>query len=174
MLRVILMSVLLLSAAPGWANEWADGWEGFYFGIGRGHGQGEDKTGKVLGETAVRSVFAGYLFDVGGTVLGGEVARSWASFPVFGAAQTDYLTDARAIFGEQLGSTLFYLTGGYSHARSPIRGSDGYVAGAGIEQLIGQRLSVGALGLFRAYDDGGANGRDRNYWSLVGRVSIRF
>lgn len=182
MKHLIAISTAFIMALFGAGSASADTWSGPYFGIHAGKGwsgltsehpenwwtlnfnDGQQFKSDLAGEP--KGGQAGYNYQVGRWVIGGEVSYSDANmgnsanspyFPEF----DDYEADINGIFsaivrlGYDVSGTLIYLKGGYASAKietsyfdrtriSRERGRHtGPTVGAGIEHKLSPRISLG-------------------------------
>ncbi len=101
-------------------------------------------TGKQLG------VFAGYNFNVGSFVLGGEAAYSKGqiAFDAFPAYYVDNMFDLKLRAGKSFGPVLVYgVVGGsfgsYTRNTFETLSSSGFSYGAGVDYQVSDRIFVG-------------------------------
>ena len=101
-------------------------------------------TGKQLG------VFAGYNFNVGSFVLGGEAAYSKGqiAFDAFPAYYVDNMLDLKLRAGKSFGPVLVYgVVGGsfasYTRNTFETLSSSGFSYGAGVDYQVSDRVFVG-------------------------------
>ena len=180
-------------AAPAPAPEpMLPNWTGFYAGGQVGWAQGEvdaDVDGLSFDaddDSYFFGAHAGYDYDFGnGFVLGAEAAydRHDLSFSSGGfEAEIDNVARLTARGGYSFGNTLAYLKGGAAwvdgeagFAGETDSASDwGWVAGAGVERRVTERVSAGVEYLYHQVDDFEEDGVDVNAHTVGARISLRF
>ncbi len=116
-------------------------WSGFYAGVSGGYGWGavrQSPPGLATTETNasgwLAGINAGYNFDFGGFVLGGEADINWTNFgyeaDVGGSrlrANLDGFGTARLRAGASFGQVMPYFTGGVAVARGNVSTTTGAV-----------------------------------------------
>lgn len=140
-------------AAPAPMHDWS----GPYVGLSYGRFSGDFST--TVGLTTipfvyeankVAGVFAGYNFQRGNLVFGGELGYSNTSMLIVadGDDFLDSLIDLRGRVGYSLGKALVYGSLGFSRGEMTINGIDnptvsGASVGVGVDVMISQKLFVG-------------------------------
>ena len=181
MKHLIAISTAFIMALFGAGSASADTWSGPYFGIHAGKGWSgltsehpeqnwwtlevnQQFKSDLAG--ALKGGQAGYNYQVGRWVIGGEVSYSDANMgnsansPVF-PLNDEYEADINGIFtaivrlGYDVSGTLIYLKGGYASAKIETSNSDrfrisrerglytGPTVGAGIEHKLSPSISLG-------------------------------
>ena len=177
---LIAISTAFIMALFGAGSASADTWSGPYFGIHAGKGwsgltsehpennwwtSGDNQQFKSDLAGVLKGGQAGYNYQVGRWVIGGEVSYSDAKMgniarnPYY--TTDDYEADINGIFsaivrlGYDVSGTLIYLKGGYASAKIETSNSDkrkiskergrhtGPTVGAGIEHKLSPRISLG-------------------------------
>ena len=177
---LIAISTAFIMALFGAGSASADTWSGPYFGIHAGKGwsgltsehpeenwwtREDNQQFKSDLAGVLKGGQAGYNYQVGRWVIGGEVSYSDAKMgnsavsPYF--PLSDYEADINGIFsaivrlGYDVSGTLIYLKGGYASAKIETSNSDvrritkergrhtGPTVGAGIEHKLSPRISLG-------------------------------
>ncbi len=134
-------------------------WSGAYVGLSYGTTSGDVQfsEGNALGslldleDGSVIGVHAGYLFQRGAFVYGGELAYGAVSDMVLPGFELedglDYVIDLKAKGGYAVNRTLFYGVVGYSqsafYAESAETKMDGVSVGVGAEFAASERLTLG-------------------------------
>lgn len=155
----------------------AGDWTGFYVGAQLGYGnadEGVNDTGAVGG------VHAGYLYDMGRWVAGGELAYSGADIndtPRNG--KIDSFTDLKLIAGMPQGQYLVYGGLGASHIKGDLAGGIGAsdtvpMAAVGVKYLVRPNMTVGAEFDYRHGNDFDNSGQDLNLSTLSLTTSFKF
>ena len=178
-------------------------WTGFYAGaqIGWGfvNGDGEFDTGTIAdldidvdGDGAVGGLTAGYRWDFGQFVAGGEVQYDWADIDFddvnVGAldiqlddvGRVDQIWRVKGIAGYDAGRTLIYGSVGWANASVEVNGEDGdengWLVGAGVDYLLTDRLTLGGEVMYHQFDDFGSDGEnfDVDLTTVHAKLTYRF
>ncbi len=157
-------------------------WTGFYAGGQLGYGQVE--ADELDGDTdgATYGVHAGYLYDLGSVVLGGELDLDGTNIEndTDGVAELDTVTRAKLRLGYDAGDWLPYVTAGIAQARvssdvDAIDGDDtGGFGGLGVEYRLSDSLRIGGEVLRHQFDDFNDSGIDLEATTASARVSFQF
>jgi len=157
-------------------------WTGFYAGGQLGYGQldsssitdSDDPSGAIYG------VHAGYNYDFGSIVLGGEVDFDLTNIEA-DTPETDVDSVARlkAKLGYDAGQFMPYVTAGVARVETsgtPLDGStDGSFAGLGLSYMMSDTLIVGGEVLQHQFEDvADVDGVDVDATTLSVRASFRF
>ncbi len=154
-------------------------WTGFYAGGQLGYANvstpafGADADGLTYG------VHAGYLYDFGTLVVGGEVEYDRAddiSEPASGIA-LDSVTRLKLRAGYDAGAWQPYAVIGAARAETSgalVTDDDGAFAGLGLDYALSDRMRVGAEVLQHQFKDYGGSGTDIDATTLNARVSFQF
>ncbi len=150
-------------------------WTGFYTGLQLGFADA-DGPGALDGDNGTYGFHAGYDYDFGRFVLGGELDYDETDIDLNnGAATVDSVARAKLKAGYDLGQTLIYATGGYARADTSLGDEDGAFYGIGATYRITDRYSVGAELLEHRFNDvGGVAGSDLDATTFTVRGSLRF
>lgn len=152
-------------------------WTGFYAGAQLGYGQLtadgiEDADGVTYG------VHAGYLYDLGNVVLGGELDYDMTEIG-FVAPAVDLNSVARLKLrvGYDAGRFLPYVVAGA--ARADVSGaldgtSDGAFAGVGVDYQLSDSFRVGGEVLAHQFDDLVSSGINAEATTISLRASYNF
>jgi len=134
-------------------------------------------TGKQLG------VFAGYNFNVGSFVLGGEAAylKGQIAFDAYPAYYVDNMLDLKLRAGKSFGPVLVYgvVGGSFSHyQRNTFEtiSTSGFNYGAGVDYQVSDRIFVGLEYLARDLMSAPSTRRivpKTNYRHVLGSVQLR-
>ncbi|MDX8348765.1 outer membrane beta-barrel protein [Cognatiyoonia sp. IB215446] len=165
-------------------------WTGFYAGAQLGFGELEaelggtdaldgDESGLLFG------AHAGYLYDFGNIVLGGELDIDGSNIePELAIAddtfELDTVTRAKLLLGYDAGRFLPYLTGGVAQARTSsstdaVDGDDdGTFAGLGVKYLLSDSFMIGGEVLQHQFDDYITDDLDVEALTGTLRASFRF
>ncbi|MGL5009831.1 MAG: outer membrane protein, partial [Paracoccaceae bacterium] len=101
-------------------------WGGFYVGAGLGYGDVSSSTDTLDGDGLMGGVQAGYRYDFGKAVIGGEIEYDIADIDLGTTAgdQLDSVARVKAMGGADFGRTLFYGTAGYAYAEASVGGAN--------------------------------------------------
>ena len=153
-------------------------WTGFYAGGQLGYGQldsdalTEDPDGLTYG------AHAGYLYDLGSWVLGGELDIDGTEIEDETAdVALDTVTRAKLRVGYDAGDWMPYLTGGIAQARTSgaVDGTDtGAFGGLGLDYRVSDGIRVGGEVLQHQFEDFDDTGIDINATTIAARVSFQF
>ena len=153
----------------------AGDWTGFYAGGSLSYGQTEtdgldDEDGAFYG------AHAGYMYDLGRVVVGGELEIEGSDVS-FGGADLDNVQRLKLRAGYDAGSFMPYVTAGV--ARANVSGdldgeADGQFAGLGVDYRMGQSFVVGAEVLRSQYDDVADTDVDVDATTVGLRASFQF
>jgi predicted porin len=148
-------------------------WTGFYGGLQLGQ-LDVDGTGAADGDDISYGLHAGYDYDFGRFVLGGEVDYDFADVDLGGAATGDSVARLKLRAGYDLGRTLVYATAGMARVDTTIGADNGEFAGLGVAYQFNERITVGGEVLTHSFDDIGGSGVDADATSISIRSSFRF
>ena len=165
--------------APVPAPDLGGDWTGFYTGLQLGYSDAEVDNG-LEGDNGSYGFHAGYNYDFGRFVLGGELDYDKTDIDLNDAAgvtqgSIDSVARAKIKGGYDLGSTLIYATGGYARADTTMGDEDGAFYGVGMDYKITEQYSVGAELLEHKFNDvSGVSGNDADVTTFNIRGSYRF
>lgn len=160
-------TVAYVEPAPT-GGDWTGGYAGLSFGAIQSELGGTDDNGQSYG------AFAGYDYDFGRFVLGGELDYQAANDLSVGGVDIDDMTRIKLRGGYDLGQTLIYATLGAERASTSLGDADGGVAGLGLDYKVTERMTVGAEYLAHRWTDIGGTGVDANADTLSLRGAFRF
>ncbi|MGJ5618752.1 outer membrane protein [Sulfitobacter sp. MF3-043] len=161
--------------APVPVNTGGD-WTGFYTGLQFGHADADSATGALDGDDTSYGFHAGYDYDFGQFVLGGELDYDKTDISLGGgAASIDSVARAKIRGGYDLGRTLVYATAGAARADTSVGDETGPFFGLGVAYQVTDRYLIGAEVLEHRFDDvGGVAGNDIDATTFSIRGSLRF
>lgn len=150
-------------------------WTGFYTGLQLGYAD-VDGPGVLDGDNGTYGFHAGYDYDFGDYVIGGELDYDKTDIDLNGgAANVDSVARLKVKGGYDLGNTLIYATAGAARADTSVGDETGPFAGIGATYKITDRYTVGAELLHHQFDDlGGVAGADADATTFTVRGSLRF
>lgn len=154
-------------------------WTGGYVGAQLGYGDVDSSTGTLDGYGWLGGVHAGYRFDLGNWVAGGELSYDTADIDLGAAAGSlDDVTALKLTAGREIGNSLVYGTLGAAHANATVGATElsdnGLVYGIGFDYAVNERMTVGAEVLEHQFDDFDATGVDLDATTLKAKVALRF
>jgi opacity protein-like surface antigen len=173
--------------APAPAPVSGTDWSGFYGGVQADYFAGDATSGGVNSELTGQliGVFAGYRYDIGSIVIGGEVDYMIGSgtLTVFGT-DTDfdfnYLLRAGVEVGYDLDQMLAYASLGYVDTEleatpfAPVSG-DGIYVGVGFDYMVSDSMTVGVETNYHRFEDfNGVAGQDINAVTVGANLAFRF
>tara|TARA_R110002072_G_scaffold302139_1_gene484128 strand:+ start:3219 stop:3818 length:600 start_codon:yes stop_codon:yes gene_type:complete len=161
--------------APAPVNTGGD-WTGFYTGLQLGYADADSATGALDGNDTSYGFHAGYDYDFGQFVLGGELDYDKTNISLGGgAASIDSVARAKIRGGYDLGRTLVYATAGAARADTSVGNETGPFFGLGVAYQITDRYLIGAEVLEHRFNDvGGVAGNDIDATTLNIRGTFRF
>ncbi|WP_371170199.1 outer membrane beta-barrel protein [Aliiroseovarius sp. 2305UL8-7] len=142
MKQLTAVSMALLCSLPLAAQ--AEDWSGIYGGLEAGISK--PQSGLADGNTTVYGGFAGYNFDLGGSVAGVELGYSNPKIGLSSGAQLENQFKLKARYGFGVGdSGLLYGTAGYLRSKVSTGGNaQGYLVGVGYDHKITDNVFLGA------------------------------
>lgn len=154
-------------------------WSGFYAGGQLGFGRLQaDAFGDEDPDGALYGVHAGYNYDFGSFVLGGEVDYDVADITDDATGiSLDSVARLKLKAGYDAGRILPYVTAGVAQAATSgaLDGSDnGQFAGVGVDFQYTDSIRVGAEALQHQFDDFDGSGNDIDATTIAARVSFSF
>ena len=154
-------------------------WGGFYAGGQLGFGRLQaDAFGDSDPDGARYGVHAGYNYDFGTFVLGGEI--DYDATDIADAAtgiDLDSVARLKVKAGYDAGQVLPYVTAGVAQATTSggLDGTDtGPFAGLGVDYQFNDRMRLGVEALQHQFDDFDGSGNDIDATTLSARVSFSF
>ncbi len=133
-------------------------WGGFYIGFLGGFQRGDviDTVNDMNNDAEFTNYggMAGYNFQSGKFVYGGEISAQFGSGTIAVTdVDIDYVVDARARVGYGMGKALIYGAGGYTTMAAPGGGTtlevDGFNVGGGVEFAVTDNLFLGGEYIYR-------------------------
>ncbi|MGR3759501.1 outer membrane protein [Roseobacteraceae bacterium NS-SX3] len=149
-------------------------WTGFYLG-GQVGQLDADATNGASGDDAAYGVHAGYNYDFGRFVLGGEVDYDTTDISLGNTGQTvDSVWRGKIKAGYDFGNVLAYVTGGVAEADSSLGSETGDFYGIGVTYRVNDQWSVGGEVLEHDFDEFGNSGVGADATSVALRASFHF
>lgn len=148
-------------------GDWTGGYGGLSLGYGNVDGGTLDSDGTLYG------VHAGYDYDFGQFVMGGELEYQGADIETPGLTVDD-ITRVKLRAGYDAGPALLYGVVGGARANTNLGADNGYVAGLGAEYKVTNNVSVGGEYLYHGFNDFNSTGTDLDVNTVSARVNYRF
>ncbi len=168
-------------AAPVAVAPMSADWSGFYAGASLGYGQVSASDNLFNGEEpdgALYGLHAGYNYDFGRFVLGGELEYQGTDIQDDASGiDLDAVARAKVRAGYDAGNFMPYLTAGYAQAYTggALDADDGGAFyGVGVDYQFGQNFVIGAEVLQHQFDDFDGTGVDLDATTASLRVSYKF
>jgi predicted porin len=117
---------------------------------------------------------AGYDYDFGRFVLGGELDYDLTDIDLGGAATVDNVLRLKVRGGYDLGRTLVYATAGLARVDTSLGTENGQFAGLGVAYQLTDQFVVGGEVLAHQFDDINGSGVDADATSINLRASFGF
>ena len=155
-------------------------WTGAYVGAQLGYGDVDSNGAGFDGNGALGGVHAGYRWDMGNWVAGGELSWDKSSIDLGTVAgdELDSVAALKLMAGREIGNSLVYGTLGAAHAKATVGGVDhsdnGMVYGLGFDYAVNDRWTVGGEVLQHQFDDFDATGNDFDATTIKAKVGLRF
>jgi outer membrane immunogenic protein len=171
--------VIAPAPVPAPVNTGGD-WGGAYVGAQLGYADIDSNGGGLDGDGVLGGVHAGYRYDFGTAVVGGELDYDTSSIDLGGAAgELDSVARLKLMAGADLGRTLVYGTAGYAYAEATVGGvgslsDDGWFAGLGADYALTDQWRVGGEILTHKFDNFDGSGVDFDVNTVKAKVSFAF
>lgn len=151
-------------AAPAPAPMMSPDWTGAYGGLSLGYGElGKDDTDDAM----IYGVQAGYNYDMGKYIVGGELEYAARDMWDHNAADS---TRLKGRIGYDLGSTMVYGVVG----ATMIDQQGGYAVGLGAEHMVTDKIGLGAEYLYENIGDFDSGSKDLIGNSIALRANYHF
>ncbi|MEM8692208.1 MAG: outer membrane beta-barrel protein [Pseudomonadota bacterium] len=156
-------------------------WTGPYIGLQLGYADVDaDAPGLAAsGDDILYGLHAGYNYDFGQFVLGGEIDYDFTDIDLTtaagaSAAEVDSVARLKAKAGYDAGPALIYLTGGVAQVDTSLGNETGEFYGIGLSYQVSDRYVVGAEILEHSFDDIDGTGVNADATTFTIRGSLRF
>jgi outer membrane immunogenic protein len=158
-------------------------WTGPYIGIQAGYAWADldniPGVGSADADGVLGGFHAGYNYDFGGFVVGGELDYDFANVEIDGGlGEIDGVARAKLRAGADLGQVLVYGTAGGAYATADTVLGDfsdfGWLVGAGVDFAATDKIIVGAEYLYHDFSDFDNTGLDVNVHTLKAKASFKF
>ncbi|MGB0496924.1 MAG: outer membrane protein [Rubricella sp.] len=164
-------AVAALLAAPASAQDWT----GFNVGISLGTADAETNVTDVEGDGETYGFHAGYDYDFGQFVAGGELEYNEADIDLGPGGSVDNIFRLKVRGGYDLGPAMIYGVGGYVMAETSDLGDpEGTFYGVGIDYRVAPQFTVGAEYLIHRLDSFDVSGAEADVNTFAVRAGFRF
>ncbi|MFY9212603.1 MAG: porin [Aestuariivita sp.] len=164
-------AVAALSASPALAD---GDWDGFYAGIQAGTLDVDTNIG-ANGDDTSYGVHAGYRFDFGTWVAGGEFEYDDTDVSLGGgAARVNDVWRLKGTVGYDLGQFLLYGALGYAEVDTSLGDDSGAFYGVGLAYQVTPNAILGLEILEHDFNNINSTGVDADATSVAIRASFRF
>ncbi|MFC2969065.1 outer membrane protein [Acidimangrovimonas pyrenivorans] len=151
-------------------HDWTGGYVGAQLGYSNVNGTG--------GNGAIGGVHAGYLYDFGNWVAGGELAYDTSNITLGGGGKLDHVARLAVKAGPDLGNVFLYGTLGVASAKATVGGAshtdNGYFAGLGADYALNNQWTLGGEVLAHRFKNFGGTGTDLKPVTAEVKVSYHF
>ncbi|APX88501.1 hypothetical protein BV394_01140 [Brevirhabdus pacifica] len=173
---VAVQEPVVIAPAPVYVA--SQDWTGGYVGANLGYGK-LDTPANGEAEGVLGGVHAGYLYDMGNYVVGGEIDYNAADMDVStGTGKIEDLARLKLKAGYDLGRTLVYGQVGGALAQGTFNGVEqdgsGYLVGLGTAYKVSDSVSVGGEVNYQEFKDFGNSTNDLSGTTATARVSFHF
>lgn len=155
-------------------------WSGAYVGAQLGYGDVNSNGAGLDGNGLLGGVHAGYRWDLGNWVAGGELSWDKASIDLGAVAgdQLDSIAALKLMAGREIGNSLVYGTLGAAQAKASVGGADqsdsGMVYGLGFDYAVNDRWTVGGEVLQHQFNDFDGTTNDFDATTIKAKVGLQF
>lgn len=152
----------------------AGDWSGPYVGFGVGRAD-VDGPGAIAGDDTSFGIHAGYGWDFGDWVLGGELEYDRANIGLNAASvEVDSIARVKVRGGYDFGATMAYGVLGAARLETTVGDDSGYVYGLGVAYQINDKFDVSGELLRHEFNNLAGSGADYDADSFNIRASFRF
>jgi predicted porin len=164
-------ALLALSTTCGLANDWS----GFYAGGGIGNTEVDPGGAGAKEDDTSYGVHAGYRYDTGQWLFGGEFEYDWTDVEIAPGVSADSTMRLKASAGYQFGNALVYIAAGAAQVDVDGLGSEwGEFFGLGAGYAVTSQTVLSLEFLEHNFSDIDGSGVDADVWSVNLRASWRF
>ena len=150
-------------------------WTGFYGGLQFGYGDVETTGAATLsGDDTIYGLHAGYDYDFGTFVLGGEIDYDKADINLGGGNSVNDVARLKIRGGYDAGRTLLYVTGGAARADTSLGNETGGFYGLGLAYQVSDQFTLGGEVLRHDFNNINSSGVDATVDTFTIRGSFRF
>lgn len=157
-------------------SAFAGDWTGGYVGLGFGYGDVDVSGGVPGGDDYTYGIHAGYDYDFGDWVVGGELEYDWMDIDIAnGAVTLDNVARLKVKVGYDFGPAMSYLIAGSAKAYTSGAGDDsGYLYGIGAAYAFTPQWMLSAEYLRHEFSNFDSSGLDVDADTVNLRASFRF
>ncbi len=166
----VIEAPVIVPAAPAFVG---GDWTGFYAGGQLGYAD-IDGTGAADGDGGTYGIHAGYNYDFGNFVLGGELDYDKLDVDLGGIAEADSVARLKLKAGYDLGRTLVYATAGAASIDTSVGSDTGGFYGLGLAYKVSDRFTMGGEVLDHSFSDIDGSGVDADATTFTLRGSYNF
>ena len=153
----------------------AEDWTGFYAGAGVGNLEVDPSGAGEKDDDLSYGFHAGYRYDAGQWVFGGEFEYDWTDFELAPSISVDSVMRLKATAGYDFGQWLAYLTVGAAEVDVGGLGNEwGEFFGLGAAYAVSPQTILSVELLEHNFSDIDGSGVDADAWSANLRVSWKF
>ncbi len=164
-------ALLALSATSAFANDWT----GFYAGAGIGSLEVDPSGAGEKDDDLSYGLHAGYRYDTGQWVFGGEFEYDWTDIELDPGISVDGVMRLKATAGYDFGQTLVYLAAGTAEVDIDGLGDEwGEFFGLGAAYAVSSQTILSLELLEHNFSDIDGSGVDADAWSVNLRASWQF
>ncbi len=162
--------------SPTLLNTSSGDWTGFYAGAQVGWIDVGTSLPGISGDDWIGGIILGYDYDFGTWVLGGGFDYDWTSVSLGGAVKVEDVWRLKARAGYKVSPDgLLYGVAGWADAGTDVLGDDdGWLIGAGYEQIINGNFSLGGEILYHEFNNFNSSGVDVDATTIQIRGAYRF
>ena len=169
-MRILITAAAVAAlASPALAADWTGGY------VGLGVGQSDiDGPGGADGDDTTYGVHAGYDYDFGDWVIGGELEYDHADVPLGAATQMDSMTRLKLRAGYDFGPAMAYAVAGAARADTSFGDDTGAVYGLGVAYAVNDQFTLSGELLRNDFNGFANTGGDLTADTFNLRASFRF
>jgi opacity protein-like surface antigen len=154
-------------------------WTGGYVGAQLGYGDVDSNGAGADGNGWLGGVHAGYRWDMGSWVAGGELSYDTTDIELGGGAgELDDVTALKLNVGREIGNSLVYGALGAARASATVGGTElsdtGLVYGLGFDYAVNDRWTVGGEVLQHDFNDFDGTTTDLDATTIKAKVALQF
>ena len=173
MTRYLAISAALLALST--TSVLAEDWTGFYAGAGIGNLEVDPSGGGNKDDDLSYGLHAGYRYDTGQWVFGGEFEYDWTDVELDPGISVDSVMRLKAMAGYDFGQWLGYLTAGAAEVDVDGLGDEwGEFFGLGAAYAVSSQTIISLELLEHNFSDIDGSDVDADAWSVNLRASWRF
>ncbi|NRB05326.1 MAG: outer membrane beta-barrel protein [Rhodobacteraceae bacterium] len=163
----------VVTQPPASGISFGSDWTGPYAGLQLGQLDATASDG-LSGDDLALGAHAGYRFDFGRVVIGGEVDFDRAGTNLGAGLELDSILRGKVQAGLDFGSAFAYVTGGVAELDSSIGDDTGEFYGLGLSYRLSDRFTVGGEVLEHNFKRVGGGPTDVDATTVTVRGSLNF